>query len=98
MDDEKIIASKDVEGLIKALDQEDELLACHAAESLGRIRDNKCIPALLEAIASGREWLSQEAGKAVGQLAGQDSLKDIANLCETKIVTYAVELYRLLPV
>lgn len=67
--------------LVQALYDEDELVACHAAESLGAIRDERSAGALLQAVASGRQWLSQEAGKALGQLGSQHLLDDIVKLC-----------------
>lgn len=65
-DVEKMQAYKDIEGLIRALKDEDEDIRYWVAEALGKIGDNRAVGPLIEALKDENSYVRYRAAKALG--------------------------------
>ena len=71
----KMIAKKDVEGLIKALKHKNWVVRCDAAGTLGNIGDARAVGPLLEVLKDGDWAVRKEVVEALGtNLANRSSI------------------------
>ncbi len=71
----KMIAKKDVEGLIKALKHKNWVVRCDAAGTLGKIKNKRAIEALIETLKDEEGLVGRKVAFALGtNLANRSSI------------------------
>ena len=89
-DDKKYVkslkAKKDVEGLIKLLDEKSSDLAYYAVEALGELGDKRAVPPLIKLIREGGFAVQQNVKTALGLLGDPRAVDPLIQALKDKIL------------
>jgi len=81
---DKMKASKDVEGLIKALKHRDARVRWNAADALGEIGDKRAVEALIEALRDEASAVGYSAAISLGKIRDARAIEPLVVVLEGK--------------
>lgn len=81
---DELKGNKDVEGLINALEDSDELVRGNAAGALGRIGDRRAVLPLINALEDSDEYVRKWAATALGDIGDKRAVESLINALEDK--------------